>query len=131
MSALNYYKKNQPHFVRRLEIDEISLKKGQGNYGAVLVDIDAAKPVGIGDSRQKEELLKVLQGCGCEILNEIEEVSIDLWMPYKILVEELLLHAQIIADRFLFMKRLNVELDAQNKLEKFIKNFSRIISRKI
>ncbi|WP_436836099.1 ISL3 family transposase [Laspinema palackyanum] len=112
--------KEKPAPFRRLGIDEISQKKGQGNYCAVLVDIDAAKPVAIVDSRRKEELLKVLQGWGSEILKSIEEVSIDLWMPYKTLVEELLPHAQIVADRFHLMKGLNEELDAQRKFEKYL-----------
>jgi transposase len=37
---------------------------------------------------------------GIELLGEIEEVSINLWKGYKILVTELMPNAQVVADRF-------------------------------
>ena len=44
------------------------------------------------------------------MLEQIEEVSIDLWRPYKNLVEELMPNAQVVADRFHVMKQVNDEL---------------------
>jgi len=35
---------------------------------------------------------------GLGVLEQIEEVSIDLWLPYKSLVEELMPSAQVVAD---------------------------------
>jgi transposase len=55
---------------------------------------------------------------GSEILNQIEEVSIDLWIPYKTVVEELIPNAQVVVDRFHVMKQINQELDARRKKEK-------------
>ena len=55
---------------------------------------------------------------GKEILNQIEEVSIDLWIGYKTLAEELMPNAQIVADRFHVMKQINEELDGRRKKEK-------------
>jgi transposase len=52
---------------------------------------------------------------GSEILNQIEEVSIDLWVPYKTVVEELIPNAQVVADRFHVMKQINQELDTRRK----------------
>jgi len=52
------------------------------------------------------------------VLSQIEEVSIDLWKPYKSVVEELIPNAQIVADRFHVMKQINKELDKKRKEEK-------------
>ncbi len=100
---------------RRQGIDEIALVKGQGKYCAVLVDIDRAKLLMILESRTKEELKKVLLGWGEEILEGIEEVSIDLWKGYKSLVTEIMPKAQVVADRFQVMVQINKELDLEKK----------------
>jgi transposase len=100
------------------------LKKGHGNYCAVLVDLDQSK------------LIAILSGRTQEILENIEEVSIDLWTGYKTLVTELMPNAQgvsqrcrrvslrrrlrtrRVADRFHVMTQINKELDTQRKREK-------------
>ncbi|PSO74946.1 MAG: hypothetical protein BRC40_06030 [Cyanobacteria bacterium QH_8_48_120] len=45
-------------------------------------------------------------GVGSEILNQIEEVSIDLWKSYQSVVEQLLPNAKVVADRFHIMKEV-------------------------
>jgi transposase len=45
-------------------------------------------------------LKKTLTDWGKEVLEQIEEVSIDLWLPYKNLAKELIPSAQVVADRF-------------------------------
>jgi transposase len=52
---------------------------------------------------------------GSEALSQIEEVSIDLWKPYKKVAEELMPQASIVADRFHVMKQVNQELDQGRK----------------
>lgn len=104
--------------VKRLGIDEIALVKGQGNYLAVIVDLDTRQPIEIVKTRRIEEIRKILIGWGVEILEQIQEVSIDLWYPYKGLVEELMPNANITADRFHVMKQVNDELDNRRKAEK-------------
>jgi transposase len=104
--------------LRRLGIDEIALVKGQGNYLAIIVDLDTRKPIEIVKSRRIEDIAEVLMGWGSEVLEQIKEVSIDLWSPYKKLVEELMPNADITADRFHVMKQVNDELDAMRKSEK-------------
>lgn len=104
--------------IKKLGIDEIALVKGQGNYLAVLVDLDTHKPIEIVQSRRREDIREILVSWGVEILNQIEEVSIDLWSPYKNLVEELMPNANVTADRFHVMKQVNDELDTMRKAEK-------------
>jgi transposase len=45
-------------------------------------------------------------------------VSIDLWKPYKTVIEKLMPKAQIVADRFHVMKQINEELNARRNIEK-------------
>lgn len=104
--------------IKKLGIDEIALVKGQGNYLAVLVDLDTHKPIEIVQSRRIEDIREVVVSWGVEVLNQIEEVSIDLWSPYKNLVEELMPNANVTADRFHVMKQVNDELDTMRKAEK-------------
>ncbi len=108
----------KPTDLKRLGIDEITHLKGGKNYAAVLVDLDKRKPIALLEKRNKEVIAKCLQGWGSAILNQIEEVSIDLWKPYKSVVEELIPNAQVVADRFHVMKQINEELDARRKTEK-------------
>jgi transposase len=107
-----------PSEVEALGIDEIALVKGQGNYLAVIVDLDTRKPIEIVKTRRIEEIREVLKRWGVEVLEQIQEVSIDLWSPYKSLVEELMPNANITADRFHVMKQVNDELDQMRKAEK-------------
>lgn len=62
--------------------------------------------------------MEVLCSWGEEVLQAIEFVSIDLWKPYRSLVEKLMPNAVVVADRFHVMKQINEELDKQRKTEK-------------
>jgi transposase len=104
--------------LKRLGIDEIALVKGQKNYCAVLVNLDTGKLIAILEKRTQEEFKKTLTGWGKEVLEQIEEVSIDLWLSYKNLVKELMPSAEVVADRFHVMKQINQELDEQRRAEK-------------
>ena len=50
-------------------------------------------------------------------IEQIEEVSIDLWRGYKTLVMELIPNVQVVADRFHVALQVNKELDTQRKRE--------------
>jgi transposase len=109
---------SKPTELRKLGIDEIALVKGQGKYCAVLVDLEKSKLLTILPSRKQEDIKKVLMEWGVEVLDKIEEVSIDLWKGYKSLVIELMPKAQVVADRFHVMAQINEELDRQRKKDK-------------
>jgi len=55
---------------------------------------------------------------GIDVLSGIEEVSIDLWRPYKSLVEKLMPNAEVVADRFHVMNQVQEELDNGRKQAK-------------
>lgn len=69
--------------LRRLGIDEISLVKGQGKFIVVLVDIDSGKLIGLVKERKQIEIEKVMKEWGENVLEQIEEVSIDMTGNYK------------------------------------------------
>jgi transposase len=101
--------------LKRLGIDEITLRKGQGDYIVVLVDLDRRVPIGFAPSRKQEDIRKVLEGWGEGVLSQIIEVSIDLSGNYKGLVNKLLPNASVVADRFHVMKIVNQDLDTARK----------------
>ncbi len=109
---------SKPVGLKRLGIDEIALIKGKGNYCAVLVNLDTSKPIAILKGRTKEIIKQTLVSWGSEVLEQIIEVSIDLWKGYKTVINDLIPKAQVVADRFHVMAIINQELDTQRKREK-------------
>ena len=109
---------DKPTELKKLGIDEITHLKGGKNYAAVLVDLEKRRPIALLEKRNKEVIREYLLGLGSEILSQIEEVSIDLWTPYKRVVEELMPNAQVVADRFHVMTQINKELDGRRKEKK-------------
>lgn len=101
--------------LKRLGIDEIALRKGQGAYIVVLVDLDRRVPLAFAPSRKQEDVRKVLEAWGEVVLSQIVEVSIDLSGNYKGLVNKLLPQAVVVADRFHVMKIVNQDLDTARK----------------
>lgn len=110
--------KEKPHQIKKLGIDEITQLKGGKNYAAALVDLEARRPIALLEKINKAVIAEYLYSLGSEVLNQIEEVSIDLWIPYKSLIQEMLPNAQVVADRFHVMKQINQELDERRKKEK-------------
>lgn len=105
----------KPQGLKKLGIDEIAMIKGKGNYYAVLVNIDTGKIIGLVEKRTEEAITEYLKHWGEEVLSQIEEVSIDLWIGYKNVAEKLMPQAQIVGDRFHVMKQVNNELDEARK----------------
>ena len=110
-----YLVAEKPINLKKLGIDEIAVVKGQKNYYVVLVDLEKRKVVGLVEKRTKKEITEYLEAWGEEILSQIQEISIDLWKPYKNIAEELMPQATIVADRFHVMKQVNDELDAARR----------------
>lgn len=90
----------------------------QGNYCAVLVDLDRGKLLALVPERTQEAIEKVLLSWGEEVLSSIVEVSMDLWRPYQSLMKKLMPDTDIVADRFHVMQQVQEELNNQRKLVK-------------
>ena len=117
--------------LKRLGIDEIALRKGQGDYIVVLVDLDRKIPIGFVRSRKQEEIRKELEGWGKEVLEQIIEVSMDLSGNYKGLINKLIPKAEVVADRFHVTKIVPEELKtARNDLQKANKENKNVNEKK-
>jgi len=116
--------------LKRLGIDEIALKKGQGQYIVVLVNLDTNKPVGFVRSRKQLDIREVLASWGTQVLEQITEVSMDMSGNYKGLVTDLLPNADITVDRFHVMKVVNEELDAARRDVKKPQNHCQMLQQK-
>jgi len=103
--------------LRRLGMDEIALRKGQGQYVVVLVDLDQRSLIGLAPSRKHEDIQTVLDGWGRGVLNQIKEVSIDLSGNYRGLVRKQMPNAQVVADRFHVAQLVGRELNSVRNQE--------------
>lgn len=101
--------------VKRLGIDEISMRKFHKHYVVVLVDLDLQKPLAFIDSRKKNVIVNFLKTLPEGVLENIQEVSIDMTKTYKTIVNELMPNAVITVDRFHVMKAINDELDKSRR----------------
>ena len=93
--------------VKRLGIDEISLKKRHQQFVIVLSDLDKNCVIDVIEERHKEKLDAWFDGLSDEQKAAIEEVSMDMWNPYRLSVQAKLPDADIVADRFHVMQNLN------------------------
>ena len=80
--------------------------------------MDTSQLLALVPDRTQEAIEKVLMDWGIDVLSGIEEVSIDLWRPYKSLVEKLMPNAEVVADRFHVMNQVQEELDNGRKQAK-------------
>jgi transposase len=92
--------------VRRLGIDELSLKKKRQHYVAVVVDHDNQRVLEVLESREKAVVLAYFQKAKREgLLAQVEEVTTDMWDAYVAAVREAFGDkVTITIDRFHVMK---------------------------
>ena len=98
---------HQPGLVKRLGIDEISLKKRHKQFILVISDLARNCVIAVLEDRHKERLEAWLDALTDEQQKAIVEVSMDMWSPYRQAVEAKLPQAAIVADRFHLMQNLN------------------------
>jgi transposase len=104
--------------LKRLGIDEISLRKGKRDFVLILTNLDTADVVDVLEKRTKEKLRARLEHLTEQERSQIEEVAIDMWQPYSTVCEELLPNAIITVDRFHVAKAVNEELKKLKNQEK-------------
>ncbi|WP_340094890.1 ISL3 family transposase [Nostoc punctiforme] len=101
--------------VKRICLDEISMRKGQGNFVTVVADISEGNVIEMIDSHRSEEIIEVLMKQAIEVREQVEEVSIDMWGGFPKVIKKVFPNAEIIIDRFHVMKVVNKDL---NKLRR-------------
>ena len=101
--------------VRQLGIDELSLRKGKGEYCCVLTDLERGRQLDILPNRKKETLIAHFQQLGPHFCEQIKHVACDMWGPYTEVAKECFPHTKITIDRFHVVKALNDVLDTIRK----------------
>jgi len=96
--------------LRRLGVDEISLKKGHKQYALVLSDLDRCCVIAVLPERTQTVFAQWLGDLSVAERFAIQVVAMDMWRPYRDVVQAKLPQAQIVADRFHVMKQLNDRL---------------------
>lgn len=101
--------------VRYLGIDEISHRKGKGDYVCVLTDLERGKQLDILPDRKKATLKAHFEQLGAAFCQQIEVVACDIWPTYINVAEEVFPNATVVIDRFHVVKALNEVLDKERK----------------
>jgi transposase len=101
--------------VRQLGIDEISHRKGKGDYVCVLTDLERGIQLDILPDRKKATLKAHFEQLGPQFCQQIEVVACDIWPTYINVSEEVFPHATVVIDRFHVVKALNEVLDKERK----------------
>jgi transposase len=113
---------SEKQFPRILGVDEIANKKGHKQYLLVISDLQRKCVIEVLPNRLKETLVNWLYSLPVWVRENICVVSMDLWKPYKHAIQEVLPHAEIVADRYHVMKNLNKVLDkAQRAILRMLK----------
>lgn len=99
-------------------IDEIAMHKGHKDFVVVISDLTNKRVIDVLKDRKKEALEMYIEGWSREFKNKIKSVAIDLWGPYRSVVESKLPNAKAVADRFYVMQNLNKALDSCRKQAK-------------
>jgi transposase len=94
-----------------LGVDEISNKKGHKQYLLIISDLQRSCVIEVLPDRLKDTLVNWLYTLPIWVRENIKVVSMDLWKPYREGINEVLPHAEIVADRYHVMKNLNDVID--------------------
>ena len=108
-------KKDNWEGVKRISIDEVSQRKGHGDFVTVVSDIDLGELLEVIDSHKQEEIIAILKQQPLEEREKVEEVSVDMWGGFPKVVKEVFLNAKIVIDRFHVMQPVIKELNQLRK----------------
>ncbi len=101
--------------VKKLGIDEFSMKKGHKDFACVLVDLDTSRVIEVLKERKKSYLENFFKNIGSKFCEQIEVLSSDMWDGFASLSGSLFPNAQLVIDRFHVFKSLNKALDSYRK----------------
>jgi transposase len=100
----------------RLGVDEVAYEKGH-KYLTVVRDLDLNKVIWIGIGRRKETLDDFFTLLGKKKQRLITVVILDMWDPYIASIKEHCSSADIVFDKFHFIKKVNEAVDSIRKQE--------------
>jgi len=101
-------RRKAPLSIVHLGIDELSQKKGHGNYVLVLTDLKRRIVIDVLQDRRKQTLINWLKNPPEGIkLDQLAYVATDLWTHYRDGVHAVFPHVSIVADRFHVVQNLH------------------------
>src|SRR4028118_699470 len=74
--------------VKRVSIDEISMRKGKGSLVTVVSDIEEGNLIEMIDSHRQPDIIEALIKQPFEVREQVEEVSIDMWGGFPKVIEQ-------------------------------------------
>lgn len=96
--------------LRILGVDEVSRKKGH-RYLTLVYDLARGELVWVGKDRTSETLEAFFDDLGDRRSLNIQAVCLDMWRPYRRVVEDRAPQAVICFDRFHVVRHLNAAVD--------------------
>lgn len=109
----DYVSYNLNNLPEVLSIDEFKGTTDKGKYHCVLVDPVNSKVLDILDSRKLEHLVKYF--AKFKDRNKVKYVVIDMWNPYKLVAQQMFPKAQIVIDRFHYIRNCLWAVDKVRK----------------
>lgn len=106
-----------------LSFDEFASHTRSSKYAFIVVDPIKKRIVDILENRKKATVLSYFEKFSAKERKKVTKICIDLWMPYKEVIEELFPNAIIVADKFHFLRHVfwafnRVRVDTMKKQEK-------------
>ena len=98
-----------------MSIDEVSQRKGHGDFVTVVSNIDLGELLEVIDSHKQDDIIEILKQQPIEIREQVEEVSVDMWGGFPKVVKEVFPYAKIVIDRFHVMQPVIKELNQLRK----------------
>ena len=108
---VNFSQKNCWESVKRVIIDEISMRKGKGSFVTVVSDIEGGNLIEMIDSYRRQDIVEVLMRQRHKVREQVEEVSVDMWGGFPKVIEQVFPNPKLVIDRFHVMKALNKDLN--------------------
>lgn len=119
-------------FPKHIGIDEFKGNAGNEKYQVIITDLDTHNIVDIIESRKYDELEKYFSN----ILNrnDVTLVSMDLYSPFKRIIQDKFINAQIIADKFHYTRNVldaldSIRIDVENGMNKHYRKYFKGIKR--
>lgn len=113
--------------VERVSIDEVSKRKGAGNFITVVGDIDQGKLIEVIDSHKIQYIIETLKQQPFDVRAKVKEVSVDMWAGFRKVVKEVFPCAVVVIDRFHVMQLVNRRLNKLRRLANVTTKASRYL----
>ena len=82
--------------VKRLSIDEISMRKGHQDFVTVVSDIDQSQLIEVLDSHEQQGIMEILMQQPIEVREQVSEVSVDVWGGFPKVIQEVFPNAVVV-----------------------------------